>query len=132
MTKDLSPEVQEEKDNHSQIDNDAQEESAEGTPLRNLFLDLDIATVDGEDEEPQLQDLRALEQEMEQEEEDVTNLNDLESVFDAAGDPVRMYLREIGQVPLLSAEDEVELLRLEARIALNKLPVKTNNDRIAE
>jgi RNA polymerase primary sigma factor len=127
MTKDRSPQVQEEKDNHSQIDNNAQEESAEGTPLRNLFLDLDIAAVDSEDEEPQLQDLRALEQEMEQEEEeDVTILNDLESVFDAAGDPVRMYLREIGQVPLLSAEDEVRLAKdiekgteAEARLADN-------------
>jgi RNA polymerase primary sigma factor len=111
MTKDLSPEAQEEQGNRNQIDNGAEEESSEGAPLRDLFLDLDIATVDGEDEEPQLQDLRALEQEMEQEEEDVTNLNDLESVFDAAGDPVRMYLREIGQVPLLSAEDEVRLAK---------------------
>ncbi|MGD9318028.1 MAG: sigma-70 family RNA polymerase sigma factor, partial [Anaerolineae bacterium] len=111
MTKDLSPEVQEEQDSRNQIDNGAKGESSEGTSLRSLFLDLDIATVDGEDEEPQLQDLRALEQEMEEVVKDVTNLNDLENVFDAAGDPVRMYLREIGQVPLLSAADEVRLAK---------------------
>ncbi|NIV28874.1 MAG: hypothetical protein GWN58_04975, partial [Anaerolineae bacterium] len=42
-------------------------------------------------------------------------LNDLSNVFDAASDPVRMYLREIGQVPLLSADDEVRLAK-----AINK------------
>jgi RNA polymerase primary sigma factor len=111
MTKDLSPEVQEEQGNRNQIDSGAQAEPSEGTSLHNLFLDLEIGAVDGEDEEPQLQDLRALEQEMEEVVKDVTNLNDLESVFDAAGDPVRMYLREIGQVPLLSAADEVRLAK---------------------
>ncbi len=109
MTEDLSPEVQEERVETDQIDDEAEEEFEEGAPLRSLFLDLDIATLDGEDEEPQLQDLRALEREMEQEKENESPLNDLESVFDAASDPVRMYLREIGQVRLLSAEDEIVL-----------------------
>ena len=86
------------------------QESTEGASLRSLFLDLDIATTNGQDEEPQLQDLRALEKEMEEEKDDEP-LNDLSSVFDAANDPVRMYLREIGQVPLLSAEDEVRLAK---------------------
>jgi RNA polymerase primary sigma factor len=44
-----------------------------------------------------------------EEEEEEEPLNDLGSVFDAASDPVRMYLREIGQVSLLSAEDEIRL-----------------------
>ncbi len=109
MTEDLSPEVQEERVETDQIDDEAEEEFEEGAPLRSLFLDLDIATLDGEDQEPQLQDLRALEREMEQEKENEGPLNDLESVFDAASDPVRMYLREIGQVRLLSAEDEIVL-----------------------
>jgi RNA polymerase primary sigma factor len=123
MTKDLSSELQEEQGNSHQVDNDARGESSEGRSLRDLFLDLDIAAVDSEDEEPQLQDLRALEKEMEEEDEDVTSLNDLENVFDAAGDPVRMYLREIGQVSLLSAEDEVTLAKaiekgMKAEVAL--------------
>ncbi len=107
MTDDLSPDVQEEETDLDQADNT---ESAEGASLRSFFLDLDIATTNGEDQEPQLHDLRALEKEMEEEEDDEP-LNDLSNVFDAANDPVRMYLREIGQVPLLAAEDEVRLAK---------------------
>jgi RNA polymerase primary sigma factor len=112
MTEDWSPSVQEEQTSTGQTDNTG-DKSAEGASLRSLFLDLDIATTNVEDEEPQLHDLRALEKEME--EEDDEPLNDLSSVFDAANDPVRMYLREIGQVPLLAAEDEVRLAK-----AINK------------
>jgi RNA polymerase primary sigma factor len=86
------------------------EQFEEGASLRNLFLDLDIAALDSEDEEPRLQDLRALEEEM-LEEEDDEPLNDLANVFDAASDPVRMYLREIGQVSLLTADQEVSLAK---------------------
>ena len=107
MTKDLLPIVQEQQTDSGQTEN---QESTEGASLRSLFLDLDIATTNGQDEEPQLQDLRALEKEMEEETDDEP-LNDLSNVFDAASDPVRMYLREIGQVPLLSAEDEVRLAK---------------------
>ena len=103
------PSVQDEQTDTDQFD-DAEDESAEGASLRSLFLDLDIATTNGEDEEPQLHDLRALEKEMEEEDDDEP-LNDLSNVFDAANDPVRMYLREIGQVPLLTAADEVRLAK---------------------
>jgi RNA polymerase primary sigma factor len=109
MTEDLLPSVQEEQTDTGQFD-DVENGSAEGAPLRSLFLDLDIATTNGEDEEPQLHDLRALEKEMEEEEDDEP-LNDLSNVFDAANDPVRMYLREIGKVSLLTAEDEVRLAK---------------------
>jgi len=109
MTKDLWPSVQEEETDTGQTD-DTENESIEGASLRSLFLDLDIATTNGEEQEPQLHDLRALEKEMA--EEDDEPLNDLSSVFDAANDPVRMYLREIGQVPLLTADEEVKLAQV--------------------
>jgi RNA polymerase primary sigma factor len=78
--------------------------------LRDLFRDLDMAMSDGdEEEEPRMTDLRALEKEMEEEAGDNTDLSDLGSEVIASSDPVRMYLREIGKVSLLTAEDEVEL-----------------------
>jgi RNA polymerase primary sigma factor len=101
--------VQEEQTNTGQTEN-TEDKSTEGASLRSLFLDLDIATTNVEDEEPQLHDLRALEKELEEEKDDEP-LNDLSNVFDAANDPVRMYLREIGQVSLLTAQDEVRLAK---------------------
>jgi RNA polymerase sigma factor (sigma-70 family) len=82
----------------------------EGAHLRSLFEDLDMAVQEGdEDEEPQLTDLRATEQELDLDTEDEESLDELESQVGMGSDPVRMYLREIGQVPLLTGEDEVRL-----------------------
>ena len=74
-------------------------------------LALDAATEGAEDEaadswenaEPDPKDLRD-EPEVEVEPEPV-----VEFTHEAIDDPVRMYLREIGRVPLLKARDEVEL-----------------------
>ena len=112
MAKDLPPEIPEQKANKTQTPKETTEPGAEGAGLRDLFLDLDIAMIDGdEDEEPQLQDLRAIEKEMEDDEEDEGAYDQLSNVLDPSSDPVRMYLREIGQVSLLTAEDEVRLAK---------------------
>ena len=62
-----------------------------------LILDLDF------DEEPTDDDLKFEEMSVENLEEDL-NIDDM-----SLDDPVKVYLREIGRVPLLSSEDEIEL-----------------------
>jgi RNA polymerase primary sigma factor len=91
---------------------DQGQQGEESARLRNLFLDLDMGMRQGdEDQEPRLTDLRALEKEMEEEADPGKALDELASEFEVSSDPIRMYLREIGQVSLLTAEDEVTLAR---------------------
>ena len=81
---------------------DADVESLEVDPAAEA--DEEDGTEDSwENVEPEAKDLRD-EPEVEIEPEPV-----IELTHDAIDDPVRMYLREIGRVPLLTARDEVEL-----------------------
>ncbi|MDD6023071.1 MAG: RNA polymerase sigma factor RpoD [Oscillospiraceae bacterium] len=60
-----------------------------------------------DDENPSAEELTQLQVELE--EEQATDVNDISVDEFSTGDPVRMYLREIGKVPLLTPERELEI-----------------------
>jgi len=74
-----------------------------------------VSEADFTDEEPDPAELAKVEVELESDEDLNTDLKKipLEAVeyADLSNDPVRMYLREIGQVPLLTAAQEVQLAK---------------------
>ncbi len=67
--------------------------------LEELFSEPPILDIDF-DEEPTEEDLKEV---------DVDQIDDLSLENLSLDDPVKVYLREIGRVPLLSSEDEIEL-----------------------
>ena len=74
--------------------------------LEKLNIQVANETVDIDDEEPNIEDLEEVE---DLDIEDV-NIDTLEGI--SVDDPVRMYLREIGKIPLLSFEDEFKYAKL--------------------
>ena len=75
--------------------------------LLGLFPAADLLLPASDESEPEIQDLKALEEEIAEVEEQRL-LAELDSEL-PSNDPVRMYLREIGRVGLLSAKDETQL-----------------------
>jgi RNA polymerase primary sigma factor len=87
-------------------------------------------------DEPDDDALREVEEELDDEEVIGAGVIDLGSV-ELTNDPVRMYLREIGQVNLLSAADEVSLAKrikrgIDARKKLDNFNGKADEDEVAK
>jgi RNA polymerase primary sigma factor len=81
------------------------DEMAAGREIDDLLADFDTAGVEIL-EEPKLEYDKKLD-----EGEELTDLELVQDFIDKTNDPVRMYLREMGTVPLLTREGEIELAK---------------------
>ncbi len=89
---------------YDEVSGVVRDDLANGSDLTDFFADLDSAPVELL-EEPK---------EFEKKEEEVEDLSDLDltpGTLDKSNDSVRVYLREMGMVPLLTREGEIELAK---------------------
>src|SRR6202007_3267913 len=89
---------------YDEVQNLLNEDYPAGRELDDLLTDLDTATVEIL-EEPKDFDKKL------EESEDLNDLDLSQDFGDKTNDPVRMYLREMGTVPLLTREGEIELAK---------------------
>ena len=94
---------------YDEVDNLLAEEFPSGREFEDLLTDLDSAGVEIL-EEPKLDFEKSKE-----EPEDFGDLELVQETGDKTNDPVRMYLREMGTVPLLTREGEIELAKRNER-----------------
>lgn len=81
-------------------------------PMNDDFMEPDFSTVDDDDEI-----------------EDIDALNNAQQLEDIADDSVRLYLREIGKIPLLSADEEMDLAQ---QIVANREELEQAQEALAE